>query len=206
MATHTKNYNLTKPDGTDLVDIDDLNTNFDIIDRQLKEIAGEAAGKQDPLTYDEKPGIVSTNPVTSRGIYAALQEKQNVLTFDTTPTYRSQNPVTSSGVFSALSNKQNNLTFDDEPTALSLNPVTSAGIRSALLKKQDDLTKVPEVSTLLETDYLFLDRGGTLYKILASAVMIRSGDDDHDGLTTEGGDSLLTEDGVLLSLDTPAEA
>ena len=47
MASSTSNYRLTKPDGTDLVDIDELNGNFDIIDRQMKANADAAAGKQD---------------------------------------------------------------------------------------------------------------------------------------------------------------
>jgi len=33
---YTQNYNLKKPEGTDLVNIDDLNYNADIIDAQLK--------------------------------------------------------------------------------------------------------------------------------------------------------------------------
>jgi len=33
---YTQNYNLKKPEGTDLVNIDDLNYNADVIDSQLK--------------------------------------------------------------------------------------------------------------------------------------------------------------------------
>lgn len=36
MATFTTNYNLKKPDGTDFYNIEDSNSNFDIIDEQLK--------------------------------------------------------------------------------------------------------------------------------------------------------------------------
>ena len=50
MATRTRYYQLTKPDGTDLVNIDDLNGNFDVIDTKLKE---HADGKQDKLTFDD---------------------------------------------------------------------------------------------------------------------------------------------------------
>ena len=35
MASYTPNYNLKKPAGTDVVDIDDLNGNMDIVDTQL---------------------------------------------------------------------------------------------------------------------------------------------------------------------------
>lgn len=37
MATRTTNYNMTKPDSTDLIDIGVLNANFDIIDQKMKQ-------------------------------------------------------------------------------------------------------------------------------------------------------------------------
>ena len=104
-------------------------------------------------------------------------------------------------MYSALQGKQNTLTFDNEPTAGSSNPVTSGGIHAALAGKQNDLTQVPTVESLLETDYLFLERDGKIYKIRASAVIIPSGD-TGDGIETESGDTLLTEDGQEILIDT----
>ena len=51
MATHTTNYNLTKPGGGDPVDVSVLNDNFDIIDEKLKEAIDESAGagKEDAI-------------------------------------------------------------------------------------------------------------------------------------------------------------
>ena len=170
MATRTRNYNLIKPEGTDLVDIDDLNGNFDAIDTQLKANADGLVGKQDKLT------------------------------FDTTPTSGSTKPVTSGGIYTALSRKQNTLTFDSVPVRYSIRPVYSGGVYSALLEKQDDLTQVPTVGSLRETDYLFLERNGVIYKIRASAVIIPSGG-DPDSIETEGGDALLTENGDELLAD-----
>jgi hypothetical protein len=92
--------------------------------------------------------------------------------------------------------------MDDTPTAGSQNTVKSGGIYSALRGKQDDLTLVPTVLSLLETDYLFLEREGVIYKILASKVMIASG---GDGIETESGDALLTEDGQEILPDTVEE-
>ena len=200
MATRTRNYNLIKPDGTDLVDIDDLNGNFDIIDTQLKANADGLAGKQDKLTIDSTPTQGSTNPVTSGGIYTVLQNKQDKLTFDTTPTSGSTKPVTSGGIYTALSRKQNTLTFDSVPVRYSTRPVYSGGVYSALLGKQDDLTQVPTVGSLRETDYLFLERDGVIYKIRASAVIIPSGG-DADSIETESGDALLTENSDELLAD-----
>lgn len=49
--------------------------------------------KQDALTFDSTPTEDSTNPVTSGGVYAALQDK------DDTPTALSDKPVKSSGIY-----------------------------------------------------------------------------------------------------------
>ena len=92
------------------------------------------------------------------------------------------------------------IVFDEQPVAGSRSAVRSGGIYTALLGKQDDLTQAPEVSSLRETDYLFLERDGVIYKIRASAVIIPSG--GGDGIQTEGGDTLLTEDGQELLIDT----
>ena len=51
---------------------------------------------------------------------------------DTTPTQNSSNPITSGGVYTALQNKQDTLTFDSTPTQSSTNPVTSGGVQAAL--------------------------------------------------------------------------
>ncbi len=39
---YTANYNLKKPEGTDIVNIDDLNDNADILDQKLKEVENKA--------------------------------------------------------------------------------------------------------------------------------------------------------------------
>lgn len=50
-----------------------LEVNWKIIDTAV-------SGKQDALVFDSTPASGSTNPVTSGGIYTALQGKQNTLT------------------------------------------------------------------------------------------------------------------------------
>ena len=102
MATRTTNYRLTKPEQTDLVDIDELNGNFDIIDRQMKANADAAAGKQDALTFDDAPVSGSRNPVRSGGIFTELRKKQDTLNFDEAPVSGSRNPVRSGGIYTAL--------------------------------------------------------------------------------------------------------
>lgn len=84
------------------------------------------------IVVDAEPTDGSGNPVSSNGVYNALEEKQNVLSFDTAPKQNSNNPVTSGGVYSALAGKQDMLSFDTAPTSGSQNPVTSGGVYSAI--------------------------------------------------------------------------
>ena len=88
------------------------------------------SGKQDRLTFDSAPISGSSNPVTSGGIYEALQNVS--VQTDAVPTAGSTKAVQSGGVYSALQGKQNTLTFDSTPTQGSTNPVTSGGVYAAL--------------------------------------------------------------------------
>lgn len=68
------------------------------------------SGKQDRLDFDSSPIAGSTNPVTSGGIYNALQ---NVgIQTDAVPTEGSTKAVQSGGVYVALQGKQNNIEFN----------------------------------------------------------------------------------------------
>ncbi len=164
MATNTKNYKLTKPDATDLVDIDVLNENFDVIDTRIKANADAAASKQDPLTFDDKPTKDSTNPATSGGIFAALEKVQE------------------------------SLVFDDAPEEGSENPVKSRGIKAALDEKQVLLTTVPEVEDVTDEDYIFLERNGEIFKCLAEKILLIGDllkTEAGEILTTESGENLM---------------
>lgn len=88
------------------------------------------SGKQDTLTFDSAPIAGSANPVTSGGIYNALQNAQ--IATDAVPTEGSTKAVQSGGVYTALQGKQNTLEFDNTPTQGSTNPVTSGGVFSAI--------------------------------------------------------------------------
>ena len=58
--TYTTNYNLKKPDTTDLVKVGDLNDNADTIDSALETNATAIAGKQDTLPNGTADGDVLT--------------------------------------------------------------------------------------------------------------------------------------------------
>lgn len=61
MATQTKNYKLTKPDTSDLVDITVLNENFNIIDKEIKK----AADAIPPVATTSIAGIVKPDGSTT---------------------------------------------------------------------------------------------------------------------------------------------
>lgn len=127
---------------------------------KFNSVDSAISGKQDKLTFDNAPKIDSTNPVTSDGVFKAvdkvfndsksytdtkLAKKQDKLTFDSTPTANSSNPVTSGGVKTAIdavdakfANKQNAI-----PNADKLS-IDSSGIIAAknLPSYVDDVVEV----------------------------------------------------------------
>lgn len=99
--------------------------------------------KQNVLTFDTQPVENSANPVTSGGVWDAINGVTPTITVDPAPIEGGTNPVSSGGVFEALANlaesvdnelsgKQNTLTFDITPTQNSGNPVTSGGVWQAI--------------------------------------------------------------------------
>lgn len=121
---------------------------------------------QESLTFDSTPTSGSTNPVTSDGIYTALEGKQDTLYFDTVPTLLSSNPVTSGGVYDALEGKQDTLTIDSAPTSGSDNPVTSGGVYTALEDKPDLL--IVEATEVSGESYYTLNK---TFLEIASSIM-----------------------------------
>ena len=58
---YTGNYNLKKPEGSDTVNIDDLNYNFDIIDQALKNHEDNLATKETPTGAQAKADTAEAN-------------------------------------------------------------------------------------------------------------------------------------------------
>jgi hypothetical protein len=71
MSTRTRNYNLIKPDGSDLVIIDDLNDNFDVIDTQLKANADGLTTVRNSVPRTVEDAIANDN---------TLEKKENRVT------------------------------------------------------------------------------------------------------------------------------
>lgn len=107
--------------------------------------------KQNKLTFDEAPTAGSANPVTSRGIYNAIQGAVPAIELDPVPVEGSTKFVNSGGIYTALNTladtleneldgKQDALTFDLAPVANSTNPVYSGGVWSAIQNIQPSVT------------------------------------------------------------------
>lgn len=88
--------------GADEGDIDNLKGRMTTAEDDIDALEIAVAGKQNTLTFDNVPTNGSTNPVTSDGIYDALQLKQDNLTFDNVPTADSNNPVKSKGILDTI--------------------------------------------------------------------------------------------------------
>jgi hypothetical protein len=97
---------------------------------QNKVIKAAIDLKQDKLTFDTAPSSGSSNPVTSGGIYTALQNVE--IDVDSTLSPSSVNPVQNKVVKAALDEKQDMLTWDSAPVKNSNKPVTSGGVYDAI--------------------------------------------------------------------------
>ena len=93
----------------------------------VTSLQSTVAGKQDKLTFDSTPTNGSNNPVTSGGIYNAINNKQDKLTFDSTPTSGSSNPVTSDGIYQAIQIATNKLEGSIQLGRLKVTSYTTSG-------------------------------------------------------------------------------
>lgn len=160
------------------------------------------ATKQNTLIFDNTPTAGSANPVTSNGIYTALDGKADktdipeVLTpiRDVDPTSRS--PVESAGIYVALNNKQDRLQFDNAPQLNSANPVTSSGIYAALAQKAN-ITDIPP-STTIDNDLSFTSRNAVQNRVITAAL--------NDKADRSEIPEAITVDGVLSDVsENPVE-
>lgn len=77
----TINYGLKKPEGSDVVNIDDFNYNADIIDSTMKEIKSEVGALE--LKAEKVTVADSTNVFTATNVEAALLELLNKIKSNT---------------------------------------------------------------------------------------------------------------------------
>lgn len=108
---------------------------FEPVEGGTKMIVTDVDGVKETVIYDGDGGIEydavptsgSSNPVTSNGIYNALDwQKADLMIFIDGNTARIDKLVSDIGM------KQDKLFFDSTPTMYSTNPVTSGGVYDAL--------------------------------------------------------------------------
>ncbi|MBU5486458.1 hypothetical protein KQI86_19335 [Clostridium sp. MSJ-11] len=81
----TANYGLKKPDGTDVVNIDDLNYNADVIDTKIKEIDTKASNIKVPVTsVNGKTGAVSLSAADVGAVPTGRKVNSKALSADIT--------------------------------------------------------------------------------------------------------------------------
>lgn len=104
--------------------------------------------------FGVRPADHSTLP-TSLAVYNALADKQDTLTFDQTPTADSQNPVTSGGVFQAIQDipSGGEITLDDTVTENSSNGVKSSGIYQAIENARTSLKNMIDAANIVITSH-----------------------------------------------------
>ena len=132
---------------------------------KISEIENSLYDKQDKLTFDLEPVEDGENPITSGGVYAALQSVAgnvesvngkmgaveltaedvgalpNTTQIPTVPMNVSEFSNDAGYITAeALENKQDKLTFDAEPAEGSENPVTSGGVYTAIQNATPNLT------------------------------------------------------------------
>ena len=111
--------------------------------QSLDTLTKTVEGKQDSLTFDTTPKVNSANPVTSGGVYTALQERMPNRTVEANePKAASSALITSGAVYTALTKKADKMTVETAPKEGSTNPV-SAG---ALYDVQAQIGKPPSYS------------------------------------------------------------
>jgi hypothetical protein len=114
--------------------IEDITAPGVVID-SVESLTRTLKNKQDELNFDSTPTSGSDNPVTSDGIYQALQNVD--IDVDSAMSTTSENPVQNKVITAALNKKIGTYTdspssWDTQPTQNSTKPVTSGAVYDAL--------------------------------------------------------------------------
>lgn len=101
MSTTTTNYNLVKPEYTDVADIADINGNMDIIDAKMKETADDVATNTSAISgLTTDVGALDTTVSGHTTSIASLSlTKQDALTKGTVAENTGLNSVTDAGYY-----------------------------------------------------------------------------------------------------------
>lgn len=116
---------------------------------------------------DTTPTESSTAPITSGGVYAALEAKQDTLTFDTVPTENSTNPVESDGVYRAVNDllKIKDVSLNSASTG-HFAPVHSSGgaYYEPLVTYESIGVNVEKVLSIMLVDWSNIQKAFNIYR------------------------------------------
>ena len=144
----------------------------------------------------------------------ALAAKQDALTFDTTPTANSTNPVTSGGVKAAIDNKLDNKTIDSAPANHANNLISSKAVYDALQDKADWGTlgrhgSHANVEILMDEDskaYISVTAEEETADLIEENIPnLRRALSDPDSTPTANSNNLVTSGGVKAALGGKAD-
>ena len=120
--------------------------------------------KQAKLTFDTSPTSGSTNPVTSDGVYTAVQADNSL---STTSEKAVQNKVITSNLNQKVSKYNNDTTqWDTTPTSGSTKPVTSGGVYEAIAVVAEEDRNIHNIPRVVSKDITEYVTDGTLWKRL----------------------------------------
>lgn len=134
-------------------DITNIQTAVNEASEKSQQALDGLDNKQDKLTFDSTPTEGSNNPVTSDGIYKAIQEGGGSVTLDDTVTADSQNGVKSSGIYTAIKNAQDTVqgNVDALDTRVTAQGVTVSNLSSKVEANEDAITALQDFQTTQET-------------------------------------------------------
>lgn len=149
-----------------------------------------AEGKQDMLTFDTAPMIGSSNPVTSGGVYQALQDMSisGGIVLDSV-IQNSPNPVKNSAIYSEFQNTKS--LIGDKVDKVSGKGLSSNDYTTAEKNKLAKMARETRNITVLASSW---SEVGSSYQALVSVSGILAGDMPHIGLSYQGdNDTYLNE-------------
>lgn len=151
-ALNTANDAGAKADAA-TVNVGDLTEKVTALTTKMEQLETSVSGKQDKLTFDAAPTEGSSNPVTSDGIYKAIQAGGGSVILDDTVTEDSSNGVKSSGIYTAIKNAQDTVqgNVDALQTTVTAQGVTVSNLSSKVEANEDAITALQDFQTAQET-------------------------------------------------------
>lgn len=211
-ALNTANDAGAKADAA-TVNVGDLTEKVTALTTKMEQLETSVSGKQDKLTFDAEPTEGSSNPVTSDGIYKAIQAGGGSVILDDNVTEDSSNGVKSSGIYTAIKNAQDEVqgNVDALQTTVTAQGVAVSNLSSKVEASEDAISALQEFqatqevtnethNTQIAANKTAVDKvAGDLAAFEESTNTALSGKQNEltfDDTPTEGSSNPVTSDGI----------